>query len=104
MAQCLGSRFPGDGRQAAHIHPYGWLSGVYYVSVPKTSSEDLRNGCLVLGAMEEGLNVDPPWGIRYISPAPGLLVLFPSYVPHATIPTRSPDRRICIAFDVGPNK
>jgi len=94
--------YPGDGRQAAHIHRYGWLSGVYYVSTPKTSCEDLRKGCLVLGAMEEGLNVDPPWGIREISPTAGRLVLFPSYVPHATIPTRSPDRRICIGFDVGP--
>jgi hypothetical protein len=26
--------YPGDGRQVAHIHPTGWLSGIYYVSVP----------------------------------------------------------------------
>ena len=25
----------GQGRQVAHIHPDGWLSGVYYVSVPR---------------------------------------------------------------------
>ena len=93
--------YPGDGRQVSHVHPKGWLSGVYYVSAPKTSCEDLRNGCLVLGAMEmEGLNA--PWGNRDISPAPGRLVLFPSYVPHATIPTGSTDRRICISFDVEP--
>jgi uncharacterized protein (TIGR02466 family) len=95
--------YSGDGHQVPHIHPTGWLSGVYYVSVPKASCEALRNGCLVLGAMElEGLNVDPPWGIRDISPVPGRLVLFPSYVPHATIPTQSTDRRICIAFNVEP--
>jgi tetratricopeptide (TPR) repeat protein len=91
--------YPGHGRQVAHIHEEGWLSGVYYVSAPKTC-EDVRDGCLVLGAIEEGLNVDPPWGIRYIRPAPGRLVLFPSYIPHATIPTGSTDKRICIAFDV----
>jgi uncharacterized protein (TIGR02466 family) len=95
--------YPGDGRQVAHIHASGWLSGVYYVSVPKTSCEDLRNGCLVLGALElEGANIEPPWGIRDIRPIPGRLVLFPSYVPHATIPTRSTDKRICIAFNVNP--
>ncbi len=96
--------YPGDGRQVAHIHPASWLSGVYYVSAPKPSYADLRSGCLVLGAIEmDGLNIDPPWGIRDISPAPGRLVLFPSYVPHATIPTGSTEKRICIAFDVEPS-
>jgi thioredoxin-like negative regulator of GroEL len=95
--------YPGDGRQIAHIHPGSWLTGVYYVSAPKPSREDLRSGCLVLGALEmDGLNVNPPWGIRNINPVPGLLVMFPSYVPHATIPTGSTERRICIAFDVEP--
>jgi hypothetical protein len=95
--------YPGEGRQVAHIHATSWLSGVYYVSVPKQSCSDSRNGCLVLGAMEvEGLNLDPPWGLREIKPVSGGLVLFPSYMPHATIPTGSPNKRICIAFDVKP--
>ncbi len=95
--------YTGDGRQAAHIHPGSWLSGVYYVSAPKRSSADPRSGCLVLGAIEiDGLNISPPWGIRDIGPAPGRLVLFPSYVPHATIPTESTEKRICVAFNVEP--
>jgi uncharacterized protein (TIGR02466 family) len=93
--------YPGDARQVAHIHATAWLSGVYYVSVPKTLYDDPRKGCLVLGASElEGLNVKPPWGVQDIRPVPGRLVLFPSYIPHATIPTGATDRRICIAFDV----
>jgi hypothetical protein len=93
--------YPSDGRQVTHIHAAAWLSGVYYVSAPKTSSNDQRNGCLVLGAIE-GLNIDPPWGIRDIRPAPNRLVLFPSYIPHATIPTGANDKRICVAFNVIP--
>ena len=93
--------YPGEGRQVAHIHATGWLSGVYYVSVPKQSCNDSRNGCLVLGATEI-VNLDPPWGVRDIMPVSGRLVLFPSYIPHATIPTGSPDKRICISFDVEP--
>jgi Flp pilus assembly protein TadD len=94
---------PGDGLQVAHIHPDGWLSGVFYVSVPKTSSDYPRGGCLVLGSLENnGAHGDPPWGLRDIRPVPGQLVLFPSYVPHATIPTKSVDGRICISFDVVP--
>jgi tetratricopeptide (TPR) repeat protein len=94
---------PGDGRQVAHIHPDGWLSGVYYVSVPQSARDSLRGGCLVLGSLDiKELSVDPPWGIRDIRPVPGRLVLFPSYIPHATIPTKSNDARICISFDVIP--
>ncbi len=45
---------------------------------------------------------ESPWGVRDIRPAPGRLVLFPSFVPHATLPTKSPEPRICVAFDVVP--
>jgi hypothetical protein len=85
----------------SHIHDDGWLSGVYYVSVPKISSANPRAGCLVLGSLEHnGPSVDPAWGTRDVDPVPGRLVLFPSYIPHATIPTKSTDQRICISFDV----
>jgi hypothetical protein len=94
---------PGDGRQVAHIHPDGWLSGVYYVSAPKGTRYNPRGGCLVLGSLDiKGLGDDPPWGIRDIHSAPGRLVTFPSYIPHATVPTRSDEARICISFDVVP--
>jgi Flp pilus assembly protein TadD len=97
--------YPGDGRQMSHIHDDGWLSGVYYVSVPKTSSGNPRAGCLVLGIVEHNrASIDPPWGTRDIRPVPGRLVLFPSYMPHATIPTKSTDERICISFDVIPTR
>jgi tetratricopeptide (TPR) repeat protein len=90
--------YPGDGRQSWHIHPDGWLSGTYYVSTPRPSREDSFEGCLVLGTLGE--MVDPPWGTRSIRPVPGRLVMFPSFVPHATVPTNSTDSRICISFDV----
>lgn len=93
--------YSSNGRQVAHIHSDGWLSGVYYVSAPKTSSDNMRGGCLVLGSLEmDETSINPPWGIRDIRPVPGRLVLFPSYVPHATIPTKSTEGRICISFDV----
>jgi uncharacterized protein (TIGR02466 family) len=94
---------PSDGHQMAHIHPAGWLSGVYYVKIPGKSGPEPRSGNLVLGSIKYA-DIDPPWGLRDISPVPGRLVMFPSYVPHATIPTGSTDPRICIAFDVVPLK
>jgi uncharacterized protein (TIGR02466 family) len=96
--------YPGEGRQVSHIHRAGWLSGVYYVSLPKTPCLDQRGGCLVLGTLElKDHSLESPWGIRDIHPVPGSLVMFPSYIPHSTVPTKSTETRICIAFDVVPD-
>ncbi len=94
-----------DGRQKAHLHPAGWLSGVYYVAAPRREGADSYCGPLILGALDpQAHGVDPPWEIREIEPVPGKLVLFPSYVPHATQPSGIEGARISIAFDVVPAK
>lgn len=95
--------YPGDGRQHSHYHPNAWLSGVYYVRIPEDIGHDPNRGSLVLGVLpKEVLAEDPPWKLRHIKPTQGTLVLFPSYIPHATIPTESNELRICVAFDVVP--
>jgi hypothetical protein len=53
-----------------------------------------------MGALGEKQTIAPPWGIREIEPVPGRLVLFPSYVPHLTLPSGVAGDRISIAFDV----
>lgn len=94
--------YPGEGFQKSHIHYSGWLSGVYYVTAPKLSRGADRAGCLALGSLDLPEGRESPWGVRDIRPAPGRLVLFPSFVPHATLPTKSSEPRICVAFDVVP--
>jgi tetratricopeptide (TPR) repeat protein len=91
----------GGGFQASHRHPDGWLSGVYYVTAPRSDGANVYRGPLLLGALNgrDGI-ADPPWGVREIEPVPGRLVLFPSYMPHATAPTQATEPRISIAFDV----
>jgi tetratricopeptide (TPR) repeat protein len=94
-----------DGRQKAHLHPHGWLSGVYYVTAPRSAGANLYRGPLILGALDSQTHgVEPPWGTREIEPVPGRLVLFPSYVPHATQPSGVEGVRISVAFDVVPAK
>jgi tetratricopeptide (TPR) repeat protein len=94
-----------DGRQKAHLHPHGWLSGVYYVTAPRPAGANLYRGPLILGALDPHAHgVEPPWGTREIEPVPGRLVLFPSYVPHATQPSGVEGARISVAFDVVPAK
>ena len=40
----------------------------------------------------------------YIKPENGILVLFPSYMPHETIPFKSMQERLCIAVNLIPIK
>ncbi len=91
-----------EGRQKSHRHPGGWLSGVYFASAPRPAGENAYRGPLLVGALDPELGVDPPWGVREVEPVPGRLVLFPSYVPHATEPTGIEGARVSVAFDVVP--
>jgi tetratricopeptide (TPR) repeat protein len=85
------------GRQDSHFHPSGWLSGVYYPQIGK-SDRSSRRGELLIGAVDPAEGFEPPWGIRAVEPKAGRLVLFPSYVPHATAPAGT--GRVAVAFDV----
>jgi uncharacterized protein (TIGR02466 family) len=90
------------GRQNPHRHPRGWLSGVYYVAAPPPEGDAYR-GSLLLGALDARYGIaSAPWGTKKIAPVPGRLVLFPSYVPHATEETGVEGARISVAFDVVP--
>lgn len=100
-----GTLLDDEGHQASHMHPAGWLSGVYYVQVPAGTQPDdaVQAGWIEFG--RPGYDLPTPFTpeTRRICPEPGLLVLFPSHYFHATVPTRGGDRRISIAFDLVPN-
>jgi tetratricopeptide (TPR) repeat protein len=83
-----------------HVHPQGWLSSAYYVELPDIADESTRAGWLKFG--EPGLPIAAYAPDLYIRPYPGLLVLFPSYVWHGTVPFETGGRRLTAAFDVVP--
>jgi len=97
-----------QGNQHQHIHEDGYLSGCYYIRVPpqvraqpETGDGDTAGGFEV-GRPPEILNCKRAPKVRQIRPEPGLMVLFPAYMYHRTIPFQSGEQRICIAFDVLP--
>ncbi|HEY1796183.1 MAG TPA: putative 2OG-Fe(II) oxygenase [Stellaceae bacterium] len=92
--------YGGEGRQTSHIHPNGWITGVYYVAAARPDGANAYSGHLVMGAVGGKQAADPPWGVREIEPVPGRLVLFPSYVPHLTLPSGVAGDRVSIAFDI----
>ncbi len=86
------------GYQVPHHHPEPWMTGVYYVAAPAGQP---RPGALRIGVFPDWAGVAPPWPVQVVEPEPGRLVLFPSFVPHDTVPTGSAGERVSIAFDVG---
>ncbi|MGZ8999030.1 MAG: 2OG-Fe(II) oxygenase family protein [Allosphingosinicella sp.] len=86
-----------SGYQRLHHHPKPWMTGVYYVAAPRTEGD---SGVLRIGVLPSWAGVAPPWPVLDVPPRPGTLVLFPSFVPHETVPTGSDAERISIAFDV----
>jgi Tfp pilus assembly protein PilF len=88
------------GYHTPHIHPAAWVSGVYYVKVPGGGAE--TSGVLELACTEALFAGHPNPLMRPVQPEPGMLVLFPSYFYHRTVPTRSSEERISVAFDLVP--
>jgi hypothetical protein len=88
--------FRGGGRQRLHHHPGRWLTGVYYVG----GGDSAPSGALRIGGLPAWAGVEPPWPVLEIAPEPGTLLLFPSFVPHETIPPEPGTVRISVAFDV----
>jgi tetratricopeptide (TPR) repeat protein len=94
------SRLADCGFHVNHIHPKGWISSCYYVGVPEAVKDRTQQqGWIKFGepGFETGLGVR-----RAIQPAPGRLVLFPSYMWHGTIPFHDASPRTTIAFDMVP--
>lgn len=90
------------GHQLPHIHPSGWVSGVYYVSIPPAISSDdpSHAGWIEFGQPGPLIRNSDDLSVKLVKPAEGLIVLFPSYLYHRTIPFYDRRRRVCISFDV----
>ncbi|MEE2961969.1 MAG: tetratricopeptide repeat protein [Myxococcota bacterium] len=94
----------GEGHQIPHIHPSGYLSGVYYVQAPPLleAETDAPPAHLVFGQGTEDLYHHSSPETLTLAPKPGRLVIFPSHFWHHTVPFNYPENRISLAFDVVP--
>jgi uncharacterized protein (TIGR02466 family) len=84
-----------------HVHPGSTWSGTYYVD-----TGDPTNGAAPLHLCDPSQARTVTFlpavvqGSVYIHPKPGLMVLFPSYVPHMVLPHEGTGTRISIAFNL----
>ncbi len=92
-----------SGSHVSHIHPEGWLSSAYYVSLPPCvpGAQD-RSGWFYLH--KPPMPTAPAVAPVPIEPKEGALFLFPSYFWHGVNPFVSEEPRVTVAFDVRPRK
>jgi len=91
-----------SGFHTNHVHPMGWISSAYYVSLPdELDDEAKRPGWLKFceSHLELGGDDRPE---HFVRPRVGHLALFPSYFWHGTAPFQSSADRLTVAFDVVP--
>ncbi len=93
-----------QGQQIAHIHPAAWLSGVYYPEIPDVVRDDdpAHQGWIEFGRPPKDFHCTAEPLVRLIRPREGLMLLFPSYLYHETIPFHATVERLSIAFDIMP--
>jgi tetratricopeptide (TPR) repeat protein len=97
-AGCWSVLLKAQGFHVNHIHPEGWLSSAYYISVPgETDDPEQQTGWIKFG--EPRLPVPGAGPGRTVQPRPGRLVLFPSYMWHGTTALRGTAPRLTMAFD-----
>ena len=92
-----------EGFHVNHVHPEGWISSAYYVSVPdEVADENLMSGWLKFGEPRYPVPGLGPEGV--VQPRAGRLVLFPSYMWHGTNAIHGEQSRMTIAFDAVPRR
>lgn len=87
---------------AVHCHPNAFMSGVYYISAAENCGDiffqDPRHAAL-MGACP--VTEHAPWTVRQISyrPAPGGMLIFPSWLYHGVEPNMSEAPRVSLSFN-----
>tara|TARA_Y100001970_G_C14257661_1_gene876730 strand:- start:4247 stop:5623 length:1377 start_codon:yes stop_codon:yes gene_type:complete len=96
---CWSNRLKKEGYNMPHMHPSGWVSGVFYLKIPSQIKGD-EAGIQFHLEGDDFIVKDNKLPIKKITPAVGDIVMFPSSLFHSTIPFASNEERVCIAFDL----
>jgi tetratricopeptide (TPR) repeat protein len=97
-------RLRSSGHHRSHVHPRGWISSACYVELPDCmSNARTEEGILTFG--QPSMRTTPALPTEYsVRPSVGMLVLFPSYFWHGTVPFSSEQPRLTVAFDAVPDR
>jgi tetratricopeptide (TPR) repeat protein len=92
------------GHHTNHVHPRGWISSACYIQLPNVmANAQGKDGILTFG--QPSIITTPALGAEHtVRPQAGMLVLFPSYFWHGTLPFSGDQMRLTVAFDAVPDR
>ncbi len=93
----------GGGHHGAHLHPHSILSGTLYVEVPAGSGairfEDPRLPMMMAAPVRTEEAPEPLRPFVDFAPAPGLLLLWESWLRHEVRPNTGRGERLSVSFN-----
>lgn len=95
-------KLQGGGWHVNHVHPEGWISSAYYVSVPRETANDENRAGWIKFAEPPFETTPPTPPEKWIAPTAGTLVLFPSFLWHGTEAIHDGSMRVTAPFDAVP--
>lgn len=88
---------------SGHIHPHSVISGTYYVQVPEGAAairfEDPRLPMMMAAPAKKLRAGRQNQTFVTVSPTPGTVLLWESYLRHEVLPNTSREKRISISFN-----
>ena len=91
------------GHHTSHRHPHSILSGTLYVEVPAGSGnirfEDPRSGLMMAAPIRRADARDELQPFATVTPRPGLLLLWESWLRHEVLPGTAKADRLSISFN-----
>ena len=93
----------GGGHHSGHLHPHSVLSGTLYVEVPPGSGairfEDPRSGLMMAAPPRRDDAAEMLRPFATVEPAPGLLLLWESWLRHEVLPGSGSADRLSVSFN-----
>lgn len=104
ITACWANIYPQGARNSQHMHPNNFLSGTYYVKVPKGSADinfhDPRPAATLLMPPFDIKRTQHMGNVRVVPSAAGRLVLFPAWLEHSVPANAQEDERISVSFNI----
>lgn len=89
---------PENSYQVTHTHPFGHISGNIYLELPEFNSNSAETDGCISFVFDRPADVQ---GVRFlhVKPELGMMLIFPSWLPHQVYPWQGTGKRRVIAWD-----
>ena len=98
LKNCWTITQPENSYQVTHTHPNGDISGNLYLELPELNSNSAETDCCI--SFQFGTSPNPSHvQFAHVKPVVGMMLVFPSWMPHQVYPWQGTGRRRVLAWD-----